>query len=290
MALEQLAAVFVFLKFPPHFLSCYARNVSSDEQNISRINVLGVGISAINLPQAVAAIDEALRRRRKGYICVTGVHGVMEAQRISELKRIHNDSFLTTPDGMPMVWMGRLRGARDMARVYGPDLIHDVLQMSAQRGYKHFFYGGTDGVAEELQRMVVRRFPGLQVVGTYQPPFRPLNSPEVRELGEQIAQCRPDMMWVGISTPKQERFMAEYLPKLDVTLMAGVGAAFNFHCGRVRQAPRWIQHSGFEWLYRCFQEPRLWKRYGVVVPSFLIKAGLQLSGLKKYEIDQSAAS
>ena len=249
------------------------------------MNVLGVGISAINLPQAVAAVDDALRHRRKGYICVTGVHGVMEAQKSPELKTIHNESFLTTPDGMPMVWMGRFRGARHMGRVYGPDLMHDVLQISAQRGYKHFFYGGADGVAEELSRVIVQKFPGLQVVGTYQPPFRPLNADEDHELLQQVAQCRPDMMWVGISTPKQERFMAEYLPRLDVTLMAGVGAAFNFHCGRVRQAPRWVQRSGFEWLYRCIHEPRLWKRYGVIVPGFLFRTGLQLSGLKKYDLN-----
>jgi N-acetylglucosaminyldiphosphoundecaprenol N-acetyl-beta-D-mannosaminyltransferase len=259
--------------------------VSFGEQAIPRINVLGIGISAINLPQAVAAIDQALRHRRKGYICVTGVHGVMEAQRVPELKRIHNESLLTTPDGMPMVWMGLLRGARHMSRVYGPDLMRDVLQMSVQRGYKHFFYGGADGVAEELRRTIVQRFPGLQVVGSYQPPFRPLLPSEAQELQDQVAQCRPDMLWVGISTPKQERFMAEFLPKFDVTLMAGVGAAFNFHCGRVRQAPRWIQRSGLEWLYRCLREPRLWKRYGVIVPGFLIRAGLQLSGLKKYELN-----
>lgn len=259
-----------------------------DAPAIARINVLGVGISAINLPQAVAAVDDALRHRRKGYICVTGVHGVMEAQKSPELKRIHNESFLTTPDGMPMVWMGRLRAAHHMGRVYGPDLMRDVLRLSAERGYKHFFYGGADGVAAELSRVIVQKFPGLQVVGTYQPPFRPLNPDEVRELREQVAQCRPDMMWVGISTPKQERFMAEYLPRLDVTLMAGVGAAFNFHCGRVQQAPRWLQRSGFEWFYRCIREPRLWKRYGVIVPGFLIRTGLQLSGLKKYELDLPA--
>ena len=247
--------------------------------------MLGVGVSAINLSQAVTLVDEALRARRKGYICVTGVHGVMEAQRDPELKSIHNRSFLTTPDGMPMVWLGRLHGARHMSRVYGPDLMRDVLQMSPARGYKHFFYGGADGVAEELGRVAVRRFPGLQVVGTYQPPFRPLQQSEAAALREQISECRPDMMWIGISTPKQERFMAEYLPQLDVTLMAGVGAAFNFHAGRVSQAPFWVQRSGFEWLYRCIREPRLWKRYGVIIPSFLFRVGIQFCGLKKYAIN-----
>ena len=261
--------------------------MSLSEQTIPRVNVLGVGVSALNLPRAVEAIDRALQERRRGYICVTGVHGVMESQRADDLKRIHNESFLTTPDGMPMVWMGRLQGAREMSRVYGPDLMLAVLQRSAARGYKHFFCGGADGVAAELARKIVARVPGLQVVGTYEPPFRPLNESEERALREQVAACRPDMIWVGISTPKQERFMVEYLPKLDVTLMAGVGAAFNFHCGRVSQAPRWVQRSGFEWLYRCVREPRLWKRYGVIVPGFLLRAGAQLSGMKKYELELS---
>jgi N-acetylglucosaminyldiphosphoundecaprenol N-acetyl-beta-D-mannosaminyltransferase len=234
---------------------------------------------------AVEAIDQAIRAKRKGYVCVTGVHGVMEAQRVPELKRIHNASFLTTPDGMPMVWMGKLQGARQMSRVYGPDLMLEVLQMSVARGYTHFFYGGMDGVTEEMSRTLAKRICGLKVVGTYEPPFRPLNETEERQLRTQVAECRPDIMWVGISTPKQERFMAEYLPKLDVTLIIAVGAAFNFFSGRVRQAPRWVQRSGFEWLYRCLHEPRLWKRYGVIIPRFLLKAAAQLSGLKKYDLE-----
>ena len=264
---------------------CYARAVSLSEQKIPRVNVLGVGVSALNLPLAVEAVDDAVRERRKGYICVTGVHGVMESQRDPELKRIHNESFLTTPDGMPMVWMGRLQGARQMARVYGPDLMLAVLERSAARGYKHFFYGGADGVAEELRRKMTARFPGLQIVGTYEPPFRPLNEAEERALREQVAACRPDIMWVGISTPKQERFIAAQLPKLDVTLMAAVGAAFNFHAGRVQEAPRWVQRSGLQWFYRCLHEPRLWKRYGVIVPGFLLRAAAQLSGVKKYKLE-----
>ncbi len=266
-------------------LSCQSSRVSSIPQTIPRVNVLGIGVSALNLSKAVEAIDWALREKRKGYVCVTGVHGVMEAQRIPALKRIHNESFLTTPDGMPMVWMGKLQGARNMSRVYGPDLMEEVLRMSVGRGYKHFFYGGVNGVAEEVRRKTVERFPGLQVVGTYEPPFRPLNAGEERALSDMIAFSRPDVMWVGISTPKQERFMAEYLPKLDVTLIVAVGAAFNFFSGRVSQAPRWIQRSGFEWLFRCFQEPRLWKRYMINIPGFVIRGFAQLAGFKKYQME-----
>ncbi len=270
------------IDFTPEFFRGSLAALNSGDLKIPRVNVLGVGISALNIPLALGAIERAVREKHKGYICVTGVHGVMESQRSAELRRIHNESFLTTPDGMPMVWMGRLRGARQMARVYGPDLMLAVMEASAERGYRHFFYGGTNGLAEELRVKLTERFPGLQVVGTYEPPFRPLNELEERELQAQIATSRPDILWVGISTPKQERFVAEYLPKLDATLMVAVGAAFNFHAGRVQEAPRWVRHSGFQWLYRCAREPRLWKRYGVIVPAFLFSATLQLIGLKKY--------
>lgn len=248
------------------------------------MNVLGVGISALNLPLAVQAVDEALRERRKGYICVTGVHGVMESQQDEELKRIHNRSFLTTPDGMPMVWMGRRQGVAHMGRVYGPDLMLEVFRLSEQRGYRQFLYGGNDGVAEAMRAEMARQFPNLPVVGTYEPPFRPLTAVEERHLVEQVAAARPDIMWIGLSTPKQERFMAEYLPKLEVGLMAGVGAAFNFYTGRVPQAPLWMQRSGLEWFYRFVKEPRVRRRYLSIVPRFLLAALAQQSGLRRHKL------
>lgn len=150
----------------------------------------------------------------------------------------------------------------------------------------HFFYGGAPGVTEELQAKLKARFPGARVVGTYCPPFRALTAEEEADLVTRVRETKPHMMWVGLSTPKQERFMAEYLPKLDVTLMAGVGAAFDFHSGRVRQAPRWVQRSGFEWLYRlCTQPRRLARRYLVNNPRFLFQLALQLGGLRKYPLD-----
>jgi len=249
----------------------------------NRVNVLGVGISVLNLRTALDAIAAAVRERRKGYICVTGVHGVMEAQDDADFKRILNRAFLCTPDGMPMVWAGKLDGHGEMSRVYGPDLMLDVCAWSETSGCKHFFYGGADGVAELLAQKLKARFPGLQVVGMFTPPFRPLSVDEERRLAEQIAAARPDIMWVGLSTPKQERFMAEYLPKLEVTLMAGVGAAFDFHSGRTKQAPRWMQRSGLEWFYRLCSEPRrLGRRYLRNNPLFLMNFFAQRAGLKKY--------
>jgi N-acetylglucosaminyldiphosphoundecaprenol N-acetyl-beta-D-mannosaminyltransferase len=249
----------------------------------NRVNVLGVGISVLNLRTALDAIAAAVRERRKGFVCVTGVHGVMEAQHDEAFKNILNGALLCTPDGMPMVWAGKLNGHREMSRVYGPDLMLDVCAWSETSGCKHFFYGGADGVAELLAHNLKARFPRLQIVGTFTPPFRALNADEEKKLAAQVAAAQPDILWVGLSTPKQEKFMAEFLPRLDVTLMIGVGAAFDFFSGRVRQAPRWMQRSGLEWLYRLFCEPRrLWRRYFRNNPLFVLKFSAQLLGWKKY--------
>jgi len=245
--------------------------------NLTRFDVLGVGVHAINMEQAVAAIDQAVRHRRKGYICVTGVHGIMEAQSGSEFKEILNNSLLTAPDGMPTVWVGRLNGFRNMDRVYGPDLMLEVLRLSEQRGYTHFFYGGAEGIAEKLADALCARYPRLSVVGMYTPPFRPLNPAEELALRERVMQTRPDFVWVGLSTPKQENFMARHIGVLDCTLMVGVGAAFDIHTGRTEDAPQWVKRAGLQWLHRLVQEPgRLWKRYLINNPKFVFKIALQL--------------
>ncbi len=249
----------------------------------ARINVLGVGISEINLDLALGHIAEAIATRRKGYITVTGVHGVSESQEDEALREIHNSSFLTTPDGMPMVWMGKLAGSQVIDRVYGPDLMLLVMEKSLREGWRHFFFGGGPGVAEKLKANLEAKYPGLQVVGTCTPPFRPLNEEEEAALKKQIADLRPDCFWVGLSTPKQERFMAQYLSQLDTTLMFGVGAAFDFHAGLVPQAPHFLQRAGLEWAYRLYKEPkRLWRRYLKNNPRFLGRAFLQLSGRRHY--------
>jgi N-acetylglucosaminyldiphosphoundecaprenol N-acetyl-beta-D-mannosaminyltransferase len=250
-----------------------------------RVNVLGVGVSAINMDLALARIAEAVAAKTKGYVCVTGVHGVSEAQNDPAFRQILNRCFLCTPDGMPLVWVGRLQGQKHMDRVYGPDLMLAVMQESERKGWRHYFYGGANGTAVTLKEKLTARFPKLQVVGTYEPPFRPLNAEEQSALRETVRLARPDMLWVGLSTPKQERFMAEYLPKLDVTLMFGVGAAFDFHAGKVRQAPRWMQRSGLEWFFRLCSEPkRLWKRYFKNNPLFLGRIFCQFTGLRKYPL------
>jgi N-acetylglucosaminyldiphosphoundecaprenol N-acetyl-beta-D-mannosaminyltransferase len=244
-----------------------------------RANVLGVRIHAIDMAAAAGRIQSALESGERGYICVTGVHGVMEAHQDPEFKAILNRSLLTTPDGMPTVWVGRLQGLRSMKRVFGPDLMLEVCARSVQHGYTHFLYGGAPGVAEQLQQVLLSRFPGIRVVGAYSPPFRPLTATEFAELQDRISALAPDLFWVGLSTPKQERFMAAHLNDLATKVMVGVGAAFDIHTGGLRDAPSWVKNSGLQWVHRLFQEPRrLWKRYLVNNPKFIWNIVLQFVG------------
>jgi N-acetylglucosaminyldiphosphoundecaprenol N-acetyl-beta-D-mannosaminyltransferase len=209
-------------------------------------------------------------------------HGLTEAQRDPQLRKIYNDALLTTPDGMPLVWLGP-PGAE---RVYGPDLMLAVCDSGRGCSLRHFLYGGVPGVAEELQRRLTARFPGVEIVGTFTPPFRELSSTEFDALQAQIARLRPDVIWVGLSSPKQEKFMAQHWRQLDAGVLVGVGAAFDFHSGRVRQAPRWIQRSGFEWLFRLGTEPRrLGPRYLTTTPLFVFRVLMQRVGVKRYAID-----
>lgn len=262
------------------------RQTSEHHYAPPRANLLGVGISAITMQTAVEQADNLLRLGGKGYICVTGVHGIMEAQHDAAFRNILNQSFLTTPDGMPTVWVGRLQG-HTIERVYGPDFMIALCQHSVSRGYRHFLYGGNEGVAEMLKRSLESTVPGLQVVGTYTPPFRPLLPAEFEELHHLVEETRPDVMWIGLSTPKQERFMAEYLERLNVPLMAGVGAAFDIHTGRIQDAPAWIKKIGMQWLHRLLQDrKRLWKRYLINNPKFLWMILLQFSGITKFQLSQ----
>lgn len=258
---------------------------------VEKVNVLGVGISVLDQDRAREFLFQAVREGRRGYVTVTGVHGVSEAQKDPALKRILNDSLLCTPDGMPMVWMGRLHGQASIRRVYGPDLLLNLCQHSGEGRFRHFFYGGNPGVADDLAETLRKRFPALNIVGTYSPPFRHLNSSELQGLQALVRQTRPDFFWIGLSTPKQERWMAEFIGRLpEAKIFLGVGAAFDLLTGRVRQAPRWVQRIGLEWLFRFSQEPRrLAGRYLVNNPVFLIRAAAQLLGLKRYPYPTEAA-
>jgi N-acetylglucosaminyldiphosphoundecaprenol N-acetyl-beta-D-mannosaminyltransferase len=243
---------------------------NSLNHSIARVDVLGVGISAVTMSQAVAEIARWVVERKQHYVCVSGVHGVMECQRDRVLRDIHNASGLTTPDGMPLVWAGRWAGARHMERVYGPDLLLNLSAMAAERGWSAYFYGGGSGVPELLAERLTQRFPGLRVAGCWSPPYRPLTREEDTSVVERINAAAPDLLWIGLSTPKQERWMAAHVGRLTVPAMIGVGAAFDMHAGLLPQAPKVLQRHGLEWAYRLCREPRrLWRRYLRNNPAFV---------------------
>ena len=237
------------------------------------------------MAQALETIERWVTHGEQHYVCITGVHGIMESQRDETLRQIHNRAGLVTPDGMPLVWLSRLHGLRYVERVYGPDLMLACCERSVERGYRHFFYGGGEGVAQRLSDRLQRRYPGLTVVGTYTPPFRPLGAEEDDAVVGEINAANPDIVWVGLSTPTQERWMNAHVGRLRAAVLIGVGAAFDFHAGLKKQAPRWMQRNGLEWLFRLGSEPRrLWRRYLRNNPAFVWHVSLQAAGIARYEV------
>jgi len=255
-------------------------------KELPRINVLGVGISAINLLVAIEEIEGWIARGERHYVNVCTVQTVMECQRAPELRRLVNASGLSTPDGMPLVWLSRLHGYRDAGRVYGPDLMLALCERSASTGHRHFFYGGAPGIADRLAERLTKRFPGLIVAGTYSPPFRAADVEEDRVVLETIDATKPDIVWVGLGTPKQDYWVSRHRGLLAASAIIAVGAAFDFHAGVLRQAPKWMQRSGLEWLFRLTQEPRrLAYRYLVYNPLFVLLVALQLAKLRAFRLE-----
>ncbi len=250
---------------------------------IPRVNVLGVGISAINMAQALQTIKEWVSNSKQHFICVRDVHGVVECQRDETLRRIHSAAGLVTPDGMPLVWLCYLKGFRGVERVYGPDLMLAVCNDSTTRRFRHFLYGGTPMAIERLNQNLQQRFPTINIVGTYSPPFRPLSPEEDTQVVQLINATNPQIIWIGLSTPKQEYWMANHLGRLTAPVMIGVGAAFDFNASKKKQAPRWMQRSGLEWLFRLGSEPRrLWRRYLIDNPLFVLLVLAQALGFKHF--------
>jgi N-acetylglucosaminyldiphosphoundecaprenol N-acetyl-beta-D-mannosaminyltransferase len=237
---------------------------------IDHTDILGVNVSTINLDEACSVIDSWIAFGHRRYVCVTGVHGVMESQRDEHLRAIHNQAGLVTPDGMPLVWISRARGFAGVGRVYGPDLMLALCAFGVTRSYRHFFYGGTSGVPQRLAIQLRKQFPQMVIVGAYSPPFRSAStSPDPNEIAI-INEARADIVWVGLSTPKQEHWMAAYRSRLAAPVLIGVGAAFDFIAGTKRQAPRWMMRAGMEWIFRLMCEPRrLAGRYMINNPKFV---------------------
>ena len=233
--------------------------------------LLGLPIAMTDYEQAMDVMDGMVARRERGYVCAVAVHAVMVAQSDPEMRAAIEGSTLTVPDGMPLVWAANLLGENLPQRVYGPELMRRYSQRCATQGHRVWLYGGRDqGHLVQLALRLRQRHDGVKIVGGYAPPFRPLTAEEEDALVAQINQSRPDVLWVGIGVPKQEKWMARMRERLDVPVMCAVGAAFDFHAGRISQAPGWMQDRGLEWTYRIAQEPRrLLPRYLYYNPAFV---------------------
>lgn len=232
-------------------------------------DVLGVPISVTSLDGASAAIHGWANDECGRFVCIRDVHGIMQARQDPALMALHGEAAMVTPDGMPLVWIGRHRKL-PVARTCGPDLIDRVLADSEASGLVHYFYGGKPGVAAQLADGFIAKYPQLRVAGADTPPFRDLTDEELGALAKLLIESKADVVWIGLSTPKQEWLMQRLAPLVPATLV-GVGAAFDFHTGAVRRAPKWMQRAGLEWSFRLLSEPRrLWRRYLVMAPKFVL--------------------
>jgi N-acetylglucosaminyldiphosphoundecaprenol N-acetyl-beta-D-mannosaminyltransferase len=242
----------------------------------------GIRINEASLQRAISIIVEQLsadfRNADESYcISATGAHGLVEAYKDATFKNILQQFYWNLPDGMPLVWWGRLKGCSQMDRCYGPNFFAELMQATSGMEVAHFFCGGKPGVAEELKTATELKWGNKNVAGTYSPPFSPMLEADWAELVSKINESKAKLVWIGLSTPKQEKFAFELSKRVNVKFIITVGAAFDFHTGRLAQAPNWMQRAGLEWFFRLLKEPRrLWKRYIEIVPKFAILAGVDL--------------
>ncbi len=243
------------------------------------VEVLDIPLALTDYSDMLGRIDDFVRERQRGYVCVCNVHAVMASEEDPELRAALLASSINVPDGQPLVWAINALGNSLAARVYGPELMWRACAHAAQTGLRYYLYGGRNqGALVQLALNLRQSHPGVKIVGGYSPPHRPLNEEEEQAVIDEINRARPDVVWVGIGVPKQEKWMAQMRPRLEAPLLIGVGAAFDFHAGLVPQAPFWLQEAGLEWAYRLAHEPRrLWRRYVRYNPRFLAAFAGQLS-------------
>ncbi len=239
-------------------LSVYKHRV--DKKEVPICNILGVKIAAIDMEWLLDFTQRNISQLRGDYMCVSNVHTTVMSDQNPNYKRIQNGGIMAIPDGGPLSAVGRRRGFTEMKRTTGPDYMGEVLKLSVEHGYKHFFYGSTDETLEKLRTKLEKDYPGVKME-MYSPPFRKLSPEEDEEIMSKINATQSDFVWVGLGAPKQEEWMAEHQGKIQ-GFMVGVGAAFDYYAGNISRAPEWMQKCNLEWLYRLFQDPkRLFKRY-----------------------------
>lgn len=256
-----------------------------EKMNKDMVNILGVDIFSFGWDEFIKKIKIILRSKKRYcyIISATSVHGVIEAQSDRKFKRIFQKQYITYADGLPLKIIGRIAGEKKIEQIKGPEVLPEVCKLTSTINIKHFFYGGKEGTADKLALNLIKRYPGLKVVGTYCPPFRELTETEKIEITDIINKSRADIVWVGLSTPKQEKWADEFSKYLNTKIIFTVGAAFDFHTGGIKFAPAWVSRIGLEWLFRLILEPkRLWPRYSRIVPKFIWLSILQILKVKKY--------
>jgi len=249
------------------------------------LEVFGVRTNILTFDEAVEILESFLRSGKTHYINVNAVSEIIMAYKNEKFKNVINNADLIIPDGMPLVWLSRLLGYKLAQRVTGPDLMLTICARSAITGHSHFFYGGKEDVPELLAQRLSQQFPGLRIAGGYSPPFRPLKKEEDDAVVDMINSSHADFLWVGLGAPKQNFWVANHVDKLNVSVIAGVGAAFDYHSGEMRRAPKWLQNIGLEWIFRLTHYPgSVWKKYAKNLPKFVILCSLGLIGISRYKI------
>lgn len=246
--------------------------------------ILGVKISIINMDDASFCIEDAILKRGKIYICVCPVSTIIECKKNLKVLSSVNSADLATPDGMAVVWIGGMRGHKTIRRVYGPELMQRICEISAKKGYRNYLFGSSQDVLEKLNVRLNKAYPGLSISGSFSPPFRKLSKEEDDKIVSDINSSGSDIVWIGLGSPKQDLWMYEHRGRINAPVIVGVGAAFDFLAGTKLQAPSWIRNNGFEWLFRLITEPRrLWRRYLLDYPAFVYYLLLDLiSGVYSY--------
>ena len=232
-----------------------------DKSLIPTCNIMGVNIATINMDWLLDFTKENIKKLSGDYMCVTNVHATVTAYQDEKYRDVQNGGILAMPDGGPLSSVGRWRGCKEMERTTGPSYMGEIFKISAQYGWKHYFYGSKQETLDKLKLELEKNYPGIQIAGMYSPPFRPMTVEEDKKIVEEINSTHPDFLWVGLGAPKQENWMAAHQGKVE-GLMVGVGAGFDYYAGNIKRAPEWMQKSNLEWVFRLIQDPkRLFSRY-----------------------------
>lgn len=243
-----------------------------DKKQIPCCNIMGVNIAAVNMDWLLNFTTENIANLSGDYMCVSNVHTTVTAHEDKKYCAIQNGGIMAIADGGPLSYVGRKRGYHGMERTTGPDYLEEILNISKEKGYKHYFYGSTEETLQKLKNKIGKIYPGVQIVGMYSPPFRPLSAEEDLQVIKTINNAKPDFIWVGLGAPKQEQWMSDHQGKVD-GFMVGIGAAFDYLAGNIKRAPKWMQKYSLEWAYRLIQDPRrLFKRYVVTNSKFIVNA------------------